>query len=165
VANEVAHDAGEVTDNIEEDDTAAIAALSAHHSTPENQLGSAFVQAAGKVPVKVNKKKQWQMPAIVAVAFVMIFTALVYVYCWGWSALSIDDEAEVESNGIEECKDDIMAALAAESNNEYTALNRALEDVDIFWYVGTHTQAVPKWRQRSSRTSSPWDFRPIIVHN
>jgi len=114
VANEVAHDAGEVTDNIEEDDTAAIAALSAHHSTSENQVGSTFVQAAGKVPEEVNKK-QWQMPAIVAVAFVMIFTAL--VYCWGWSALSIDDETEVEINEIEEeCEDDIMAVLAAESN-------------------------------------------------
>ena len=115
MANEVAHDADEVTDDIEEDDTAATTALSAHHSTPENQAGSIFVQAARKVPVKVNSKKQWQVPAIVAC--VMIFTALVYViYCWVLLALSIDDKAEVERNAFEECKEDIIMVLATASD-------------------------------------------------
>ena len=114
-ANEVAHDADEVTDDIEEDDTAAATALLAHHSTPENQAGSIFVQAARKVPVKVNSKKQWQVPAIVAC--VMIFTAFVYViYCWVLLALSIDDKAEVERNAFEECKEDIIMVLATASD-------------------------------------------------
>ena len=114
-ANEVAHDADEVTDDIEEDDTAAATALLAHHSTPENQAGSIFVQAARKVPVKVNSKKQWQVPAIVAC--VMIFTAFVYlIYCWVLLALSIDDKAEVERNAFEECKEDIIMVLATASD-------------------------------------------------
>ena len=115
VANEVAHDADEVTDDIEEDNTVATTALSAHHSTPEYQAGSIFVQAARKVPGKVNSKKQWQVPAIVAC--VMIFTALVYViYCWVLLALSIDDKAGVERNAFEECKEDIIMVLATASD-------------------------------------------------
>lgn len=114
-ANEVAHDADEVTDNIEEDDTAAATAFLAHHSTPENQAGSIFVQAARKVPVKVNSKKQWQVPAIVAC--VIIFAAFVYViYCWVLLALSIDDKPEVERNAFEECKEDIIMLLATASD-------------------------------------------------
>ena len=114
---EGAHDADEVTDNVEEDDTVSTAALPTRHSTPKNQVGSLVVQVAEEVPVEV-KRKQRQMPAIVVVAFVLIFTALVYVNCWS-SALAISEEAEAESNEIiEECKDDIMAVLAAESNEQ-----------------------------------------------
>ena len=38
-----------------------------------------------------------------------------------------------------------------------------IPSVVFFVYVGIVQEAVPKWRQRSSSTSSPWDFRPIIV--
>jgi len=114
---DVAYDADEVTDNVKEDNTVSTAALPARYSTPKNQVGSLVVQVAEEVPVEV-KRKQRQMPAIAVVAFVLIFTALVYVNCW-LSALAINDEAEVESNEIiEECKDDIMAVLTAESNGQ-----------------------------------------------
>ena len=115
---EIARDSNEA-DNVEEDDSAANAALSAHHLAAENQTVSSVVPEAREVPVKV-KGKQRQMTAVAALTFAMIFTALVYaLYRYLAFVLTHHGAAEAEINETDECNDDVTAELTAGESNEY----------------------------------------------
>ena len=103
-------------DNIEDDYSDANVAPSAHHLAAENQTVSMIEPEAVEVPVEV-KGKQRQMTAIAAVAFVMIFTALVYALYRYLASVNEDGVAEAESNETWECKDDVMAELTAEEES------------------------------------------------
>ncbi len=117
VAVEAARDSDEA-DKIDEEETAVNAALSAHHSAVENKTGSKVVQVqeTGEIPGKVDKKQR-QVIAIAVVAFVLLFTAFVYLL-YRYLALVAEHGAAVgESNGSAECKDDAMAEMTADSMN------------------------------------------------
>jgi hypothetical protein len=118
-AEEVTHDRDETVEAVDKvvdgDSRDATNPLPILHAIVENQVDGKGVLTAREVSDEV-KKKERQLP-VVLVAFVVVLIALVCAHYY-WPALAIDDEAEVESNGMEECKVDFMTVLAIESNDQ-----------------------------------------------
>ena len=120
-AEEVTHDRDETVEAVDKvvdgDSRDATNRLPILHAIVENQVDGKGVRTAREVSDKVKKKERERQLPVVLVAFVVVLIALVCAHYY-WPALAIDDEAEVESNGMEECKVDFMTVLAIESNDQ-----------------------------------------------